>query len=82
MVTLIYQPLLIKTAFKSSDENQSEVFETFRSNRKTIALRLAKSSAGVDVNDVNNLDAEGYPIGFGKTSQASIITIVFSRIFR
>ena len=64
--------ILIKTAFKSSDENQSEVFETFRSNRKTIALRLA-SSAGVDVNDVNNLDAEGYPIGYGKTSQQVLL---------
>ena len=64
--------ILIKTAFKSSDENQSEVFETFRSNRKTIALRLA-SSAGIDVNDINNLDAEGYPIGYGKTSQQVLL---------
>ena len=64
--------ILIKTAFKTSDENQSEVFETFKSNRKTIALRLARQ-AGVDVNDVNNLDAEGYPLGYGKTSQQVLL---------
>ena len=64
--------ILIKTAFKSSDESQSEVFETFKVNRKEIAFRLARQ-AGIDVTNVVNLDSEGYPLGYGKTSQQVLL---------
>jgi len=64
--------ILIKTAFTKSDENQSEVFETFKSNRKEIAFRLGRQ-AGIDVDNPVNLDIEGYPIGFGKTSQQVLL---------
>ena len=64
--------LLIKTAFSKSDENESEVFDTFRSNRLDVALRLAQE-AGIDVNNTANLDLEGYPIGYGKTSQQVLL---------
>lgn len=57
--------LLIKTAFSKSDENVSDAFNDFRSNRLVIARRLA-AEKGTDVND---LDDEGYPKGFGKNSQ-------------
>ncbi len=61
--------LLIKTAFSKSDENTSDAFNDFRSNRLVIARRLAEAK-GVDVTDV---DADGYPKGFGKNSQAVLL---------
>jgi len=61
--------VLIRTAFGKSDETGSDAFQDFRDNRLTIARRLA-SATGADVNDV---DAEGYPRGFGKTSQAVLL---------
>ncbi|MBC3756890.1 cell surface protein SprA [Hyunsoonleella sp. SJ7] len=61
--------VMIKTAFSKSDETTSDAFNTFRDNRLTVARRLAAES-GADVNDV---DAEGYPRGFGKTSQAVLL---------
>ncbi|WP_111307682.1 cell surface protein SprA [Confluentibacter sediminis] len=61
--------ILIKTAFSKSDENVSEAFNDFRANRLTIARRLA-SERGANVNDV---DANGYPKGFGKNSQAVLL---------
>nr|WP_239970570.1 cell surface protein SprA [Confluentibacter citreus] len=61
--------LLIKTAFGVSDENVSDAFNDFRENRLIIARRLA-SERGADVNDV---DADGYPNGFGKNSQAVLL---------
>jgi len=64
--------ILIKTAFKKSDETQSEVFETFKSNRKDIAFRLARQ-AGIDVGNPANIDADGYPNGYGKTSQQVLL---------
>jgi len=64
--------ILIKTAFSKSDENQSEVFDTFKSNRKEIAFRLARQ-AGIDVSNPANLDLEGYPVGYGKTSQQVLL---------
>lgn len=69
--------VMIKTAFSKSDENQSATFEDFRTNRLIIAKRLA-SSAGMDVNDTNNLDAEGYPIGYGKNSQRVLLPAFLS----
>ena len=60
--------LLIKTAFGKSDEVSSEAFDDFRSNRLVIAKRLAESR-GIDTSDPSNLDDDGFPIGYGKTSQ-------------
>ncbi|NQY29696.1 MAG: cell surface protein SprA [Flavobacteriaceae bacterium] len=64
--------ILIKTAFTKSDETGSETFESFKSNRKEIAFRLARQ-AGIDVGNIANLDSEGYPIGYGKTSQQVLL---------
>lgn len=64
--------LLIKTSFSTSDENGSAAFDNFRSNRLTIANRLAMQR-GIDVNNPNNLNAEGYPLGYGKNNQAVLL---------
>ncbi|MEH6537136.1 MAG: cell surface protein SprA [Psychroserpens sp.] len=61
---------LIKTAFSTSDENQSPAFEDFRANRLTVARRLARNFYG---NDNFAVDGEGYPLGFGKNSQAVLL---------
>ena len=61
--------ILIKTAFSQSDETTSDAFNDFRSNRLVIARRLAQQN-GSDVNDV---DAEGYPKGYGKNSQSVLL---------
>ncbi len=64
--------ILLKTAFSKSDENASKTFEKFRTNRLTIANRLAQQR-GIDINNPANLDAEGYPLGYGKTNQAVLL---------
>ena len=67
--------LLIKTAFSKSDELSSEVFETFKSNRLIIARRLA-AREGVDFTNPNNFengDLNGFPLGFGRTSQLVLL---------
>ena len=61
--------LLIKTAFSTSNEITSDAFETFRANRLKVARRLAANS-GADINDV---DADGFPKGFGKSNQAVLL---------
>ncbi|MEW4923560.1 cell surface protein SprA [Algibacter sp. 2305UL17-15] len=61
--------ILIKTAFGKSDETGSDAFNDFRANRLLIARRVAAAN-GADVNDV---DAEGFPRGFGKNSQAVLL---------
>ena len=62
--------VLIKTAFSQSDENNSAPFEEFKSNRLVIANRLAQNFYGANG---YNTDAEGYPEGFGKNSQAVLL---------
>jgi cell surface protein SprA len=62
--------ILIKTAFSQSDENQSVPFEEFKSNRLVIANRLAQNFYGANG---YNTDADGYPEGFGKNSQAVLL---------
>jgi len=62
----------LPTAFGTSDENGSQAFQDFRANRLVIANRLA-TQRGIDISDPNNLDAEGYPKGFGKNSQAVLL---------
>lgn len=62
--------ILIKTAFSSSDANQSQVFDQFRENRFAIATRLAEQHYGSTSYPV---DTEGYPVGFGKNSQRVLL---------
>tara|TARA_B100000900_G_scaffold338468_1_gene300642 strand:+ start:16010 stop:23149 length:7140 start_codon:yes stop_codon:yes gene_type:complete len=67
--------VLIKTAFSKSDEFNSEVFETFKTNRLVIARRLA-ADQGIDFSNPNNFengDLSGFPLGFGKTSQSVLL---------
>lgn len=57
--------ILIKTAFSQSTAESSSVFQDFRENRLVVARRLAvENGFDPDVTDV-----EGYPVGFGRTSQ-------------
>ena len=62
--------ILIKTAFSQSDELKSAPFEEFKSNRLVIANRLAQNFYG---GNGFTTDAEGYPEGFGKNSQAVLL---------
>ena len=64
--------VLIKTSFSVSDENGSAAFDDFRINRLAVSNRLA-SQRGIDVNNPANLDAEGYPLGYGKNNQAVLL---------
>nr|WP_179374705.1 cell surface protein SprA [Winogradskyella wichelsiae] len=66
---------LIKTAFNPSDENQSATFDDFRANRLIIANRLAKEFYG---NTPYSTDADGYPEGFGKSSQRVLLPAFLS----
>lgn len=61
---------LISTAFQKSDETQSAAFEEFRNNRLIVARRLAREFYG---NDNYAVDGEGFPLGFGKNSQAVLL---------
>ncbi|SDR71856.1 cell surface protein SprA [Gillisia sp. Hel1_33_143] len=61
--------ILIGSAFDSNTEDFSETFQTFRDNRISVAKRLAAQN-GANPNDV---DEEGYPIGYGKTNQAVLL---------
>ena len=62
--------MMIGTAFGRSDELGSAAFDDFRSNRLIVADRLAQNYYG---NNSFLRDAEGYPIGFGKNSQAVLL---------
>ena len=77
----VYQPLsptqfgnfeistiLIRTAFSSGNVDD-QTFENLKSNRLVVAQRLANAK-GLDPNDV---DADGFPSGYGKTNQAVLI---------
>ncbi|WP_269685787.1 cell surface protein SprA [Flavobacterium lacustre] len=64
--------VLIKTSFSTSNETASAAFDDFRQNRLIVANRLA-SQRGIDVANPVNLDAEGYPLGYGKNSQAVLL---------
>mgnify|MGYP001156743217 CR=1 FL=1 len=66
---------LIRTAFSKSDEISSAPFEDFKNNRLVIARRLADNFYGPAAYD---LDAEGYPLGFGKNSQAVLLPAFLS----
>jgi cell surface protein SprA len=62
--------VMLKSSFKRSDENGSSTFDEFRNNRIIIANRLAAEYYG---GTGFPTDAEGYPVGFGKNSQAVLI---------
>jgi cell surface protein SprA len=62
--------MMLASAFKASDENGSSAFDDFRANRIIIAERLAEQYYG---NTTYPRDAEGYPSGFGKNSQAVLL---------
>jgi cell surface protein SprA len=64
--------VLIKTSFSTSDENSSAAFDDFRSNRLLVANRLA-TQRGIDLNNPVNIDADGFPKGFGKNNQAVLL---------
>ena len=66
---------LIKTAFSTSDENQSATFDDFRANRLIIANRLATDYYGTTTFAT---DTEGYPEGFGKNSQRVLLPAFLS----
>jgi cell surface protein SprA len=61
--------LLIKTAFNTPSGSYNPNFEKFREHRLVVAQRLA-TAAGIQAADV---DEEGFPRGFGRTSQTVII---------
>lgn len=58
--------ILIGTAFKSSGVENSAAFEDFKQNRLVVANKLAEEYYGTSSFPV---DEDGYPVGFGKTSQ-------------
>lgn len=62
--------VMIKTSFGTSDENSSAAFDDFRQNRLIVANRLAASYYGTP-NFPTTTD--GYPVGFGKNSQAVLL---------
>ncbi len=64
--------VMIKNSFKASSQDDSSAFEDFRSNRLIVARRLA-TERGIDLNNPLNVGPDGYPIGYGKNSQAVLI---------
>ena len=62
--------VMIKSAFRSSDEFGSSSFDDFRGNRLIVANRLAERYYGTTNFPTN---AEGFPVGFGKNSQAVLV---------
>ncbi|MDT0557722.1 cell surface protein SprA [Ichthyenterobacterium sp. W332] len=66
---------LIRTAFSQSDEISSAAFDDFRSNRLTVANRLATEFYGTSAFPT---DPEGFPVGFGKNSQRVLLPAFLS----
>lgn len=64
--------VLIKTSFSTSDENRSSAFDEFKSNRLTVANRLAVQK-GIDISNPANIGADGYPKGFNASNQAVLL---------
>lgn len=64
--------VMIKTSFKTSDELNSSAFDEFRNNRIIVADRLA-TERGIDLSNPANRGADGFPLGYGKNSQAVLI---------
>lgn len=64
--------ILINTAFSISDEKSSAAFDDFRTNRIIVANRLA-TQHGIDINNPANIGSDGFPLGYGKNSQAVLL---------
>lgn len=62
--------LMIGTAFQKSTIEDSETFDSFRSNRLAVADRLATSFYG---GSTFTRDADGYPLGFSRNSQQVLL---------
>ncbi len=60
--------VLIRTAFKKSNEFSSETFDKFKENRLIIANRLARE----DSRSIGT-DGDGFPSGYGRTNQAVLL---------
>ncbi len=67
--------ILIKTAFSTSTETSSAAFDDFRVNRLVVANRLAEDFYQ---GQVIPRDVDGYPVGFGKTSQDVLLPAFLS----
>ena len=79
--------VMLKTAFKTSDEINSSAFEDFKNNRLIVANRLAENYYGSnpiprygegsgpysDLTNPINAANVGYPVGFGKNNQAVLV---------
>jgi len=79
--------IMLKTAFKKSDENNSVAFEDLKNNRLIVANRLAEQFYGspnfprygdeilssTDPNYNIAVSNAGYPVGFGKNNQAVLL---------
>ncbi|WP_449421129.1 T9SS outer membrane translocon Sov/SprA [Psychroflexus sediminis] len=63
---------MMRTSFSTSTSDFSENFEQFKENRLSIAFRLSEQ-AGIDLNNPDNIDENGFPVGFGRTSQAVLL---------
>ncbi len=68
---------MIRTSFSTSTKDVSENFDQFRENRLVIANRLAEQ-AGINLNDPNNIDENGFPVGYGRTSQSVLLPAFIS----
>lgn len=66
--------MMIGTVFGKSDENSSEIFETFKQNRITIANRVQSDRGKPDI----GLDEDGFPLRYGKTSQDVLLPAFFA----
>ena len=64
--------VMIRNSFKSSDQSGSSAFEDFRNNRLILANRLA-TERGIDLSVPANIGPDGFPVGYGKNSQAVLI---------
>ncbi|MGS4346530.1 cell surface protein SprA [Myroides odoratus] len=64
--------IMLSSAFSSNSLEYSEAFERMKDNRLIVANRLA-TARGIDINDPNNLDHEGFPIGYSKGSQEVLL---------
>jgi len=58
--------MMISTFFNQSDELTSESFDQFKSNRITVANRLA---SGLSPEEAALIDQDGFPERYGKTAQ-------------
>jgi cell surface protein SprA len=66
--------LMIGTVFNKSDEFGSETFETFKENRITIANRIVAERN----HDTGEVDDDGFPERYGKTSQDVLLPAFFA----